>query len=803
MKQLILLLILAPTLFVYSQNGTISGRILDIQNQPLSYVNILLFEDENAAPTAGVTSNDDGSFSLKGLEDKTYRITFSYVGFTTQEHSVSLISEENLGSVILEENTESLDQTVVTAKKPTIQKTAGKLVFNVENSSLSVGSTFDLLKKTPGVLIIGDEIKVKFNRPVIYMNGKRIYLSPQETISLLESLDAATIKAVEVITNPSSKYDAAAGTVLNILTSKAVSIGYKGSINGRYEQATFPKYALGTSHYYKNNWLNFFGSYTYNQKKLYKEDDNFIRFFEPDGSTNSIWNTNFQKITRLEAHQANIVADITLSEKQTLGVTANISVSPDKTFNNGGFAEIFDAQRQLDSTFTTDSFLRNDTSNLLFTLDYSFQLDDAGSKFDAAVNYINYDNEQLQNVSTTYRRPDDSFLRNNQFFTEAKQASDIFTGRADITTEVFDGTFEGGVKYSFIDTDSKLDFFDNDLNILMFNEPLSDDFNYQENIYAQYINFEKEWGKLNMMTGLRGEYTFIRANSRSLGKINNQKYLELFPSVSFHYQKNENNGMGISYKRSIARPHYSSLNPFRYFITENNFNGGNPNLVPSIEDNITLSYDYGNKLFFELYYQNVKNSLSVLTFQDNETRTLQNIDSNIIRDFQYSFDVLFYDSLKPWWTFQLLTSAFYMENEFNSIASEPETYSNNTLGFYAQSNSQFTLSKDGSFSTNLSLLYISNLISGSFDYKNQFNTSISFRKEIWDKRASIYMGVDDIFETFNIPLTSRYYNQDNSYFARTESRLFRVGFKYNFGNARLRDNNRGTSSDESDRLENN
>src|SRR5690606_7640582 len=114
--------------------------------------------------------------------------------------------------------------------------------------------------------------------------------------------------------------------------------------------------------------------------------------------------------------------------------------------------------------------------------------------------------------------------------------------------------------------------------------------------------------KWSITAGLRGEYTNIDAISRFLGEVNNQNYFDLFPSASFHYTINDNNGIGLSYSRSIERPRYQSLNPFRYYITERNFNGGNPNLVPAIEDKITLTYDYKNKLFFELYYQDRKST---------------------------------------------------------------------------------------------------------------------------------------------------------------------------------------------------
>ena len=801
MKNYAFLLFFFSVSTLFSQNSIITGLLKDESNSPLSFVNVLLFEKDAAEPFKGATTDENGRFRIENIKDGSYKIKFSFVGFLATEKDIELVSTKNIGELILKTAVESLNAAVISLKRPTIQRTSEKLVFNVENSSLSVGNTFDLLKKTPGVVIIGEKIDVRFKSPTIYFNGKRVYLSSSEAVSLLRSIDASFIKSVEVITNPSAQFDAEAGVALNIITSKAVSIGYKGSVNGTYEQGVFSKYNVGTSHFYKNKWLNFYGSYGFSPRKDYKEDKNRIQFFEPNGDANSTWNTHFEKVTRSNAHQANVILDVNITPSQTLGVSANISASPNKTYNNSGLTEMYSAQQQLDSTFTTGSALGYDTSNLSFGLEYKIELDEDGSNIAAASNYIDYKNEQTQSVMTNYFSPSNVLLRESSFNTDAIQGSKIYTGQVDLNTSLFSGDLKAGIKYSNIDTNSKLDFFDVENNETLLNSKLSDDFNYKENIYAQYVSYQIGSENWDLTAGLRGEYTVINATSICLGELDTQRYFKLFPTANIQYQLNENNGLGLSYKRAIERPRYQSLNPFKYFITEYNYNAGNPNLVPSIENKITLSYDYKGKLFFDAYYQYFRNSLSILTFQDNQNNVLRNVDTNLISDFQYSFDLIFVDSIMPWWFLQLVTSTFYLENEFYSIESIEETYSNDTFGFYASLYSNFDLNKEGSLTADLNVLYISNMITGGYDYKNQFSTSVSVRKSFWDKRASITVGVDDMFNTTTIPVTTNYYNQDNSYFARAETRLFRLGFRYNFGNARLRDNSRNSRSAESDRLD--
>ncbi len=785
-----------------AQDFNISGRVMDSNNLPLSFVNVLLYNEGSETPIKGCTTEADGNFILEGLETGTYKLNFSYVGFEDHTETIDLSSDKIIDTIKLKESQETLGETVVTTKLPTIEKTASKLVFKVENTSLSVGSTMDLLKKTPGVVVIGESIQVKFSSPTTYINGKRVYLSSAEVTSLLENTDAANIKSIEVITNPSAKYDADAGTVLNIITTKAISIGYKGALNATYTQGIYPKYSFGTSHFYKNNWLNLYASYSYYTKKQFKEDENFIRFFKTDEvSTKSIWETYFNRTTNSDNHSGNIVLDFTLDEKNSLSLTSNISLAPNNIYHNNGNASIYNPQRQVDSLNTTWSQVNYKKDNLAFALDYSRTLNDNGAKLSATANYIYYNHHQDQSVSTNYFLPDNAFIRNSSFFTNSAQKSTIFTGQSDFSTALWGGNFETGLKFSTIDTESKLDFFDTEKNSNTFNNAFSDDFNYKENIFAAYVNYINKWEKWSIITGLRAEYTTIDAISRSLGDMNTQSYFELFPSAEINYTINDDNSVGLEYKRSIQRPRYESLNPFKYFITENNYISGNPDLVPAIQDKIILSYAHKNKLFFELYYENARNGLGNLSFQNNENSTLRSVEDNLDKVYQYSFDIAYASSLTAWWYFHLTTSSFYLSNKFYTLESSQNTYTNDTFGQYLGVYNQFTLSKDRSLTADLSALYISNFVFGNRYLKNQSYVNISFRKEFWDKRASLTAGVDDVFDTLNqVASVAKHYNQDNQFYAIQESRLFRVGFKYNFGNARLRDNNKKIVTDEGDRL---
>ena len=226
----------------------------------------------------------------------------------------------------------------------------------------------------------------------------------------------------------------------------------------------FAKYNVATSHFYKNNWINLYGSYSFSPRKELKRDDNDIRFFNPDNSsTKSIWETDFSRVTKSYAHQASLIADVTFNETNSLNLNLSTTISPDKTYNNTVDAFIYYPQRQLDSTFVTNSFLENDTATFSAAATHSLSIGEKGASLQTSAHYISYDFDQSQWVNTNYFLPDDTFLRNNSFLTNALQETNIFSGQTDLSTPLGGMSFSGGLKYSHIDTKSGLDFFDTDL----------------------------------------------------------------------------------------------------------------------------------------------------------------------------------------------------------------------------------------------------------------------------------------------------------------------------------------------------
>ncbi|MEE3245326.1 MAG: outer membrane beta-barrel family protein [Bacteroidota bacterium] len=801
MKHPILLSVLLFSFVSVAQTGSITGKIVDTNKQEVSYANVLLLKAADSSFVRGAVSEENGAILFAEIPSGRYLIKASFVGFKDGfSNPFELKDEIRIPDLMLQENSEALEAVTVNYRKPTIVRGIDRMVFNVENTAISSGTTYDILQRTPGVVVNQGKLLVK-NRPAqVYINDRKVYLTNEELQQLLEGFAGVNIKSVEVITNPPARYDAEGGAILNIVTSKNLSIGYKGSINASNTVGIKPKYNAGTSQYYKTDWLNAFASYNFNSRFDVKTDEGFVQFYNPNGSEKATWEDLFQRETRTISHSLNTILDFTLSETELLSFTANILHTPKANSDISGRTETYNPQGQLDSLYTTQSRLENQRDNLLFNLNYEKQLGENGATLSANANYIDYTDDQMQAVATRYVSAQGDLLNSNAFNTIPTQKSQIYTGQLDYLGNLGSWAFEAGAKYSGINSESRQEFFNTAGNVSDADAILNDHFDYTEAIYASYFSFAKDWEKWSLKAGLRGEYTDANGNSRTLGVVNTQEYLELFPTVYLMHNPSVNHSFGVDYSRRIDRPRFQSLNPFRYFLNENNFQEGNPNIQPAIANRVNFNYTYKNKLSFDLYWDRIDNAMSRLPFQDNENLTLRSVNTNLNYEQQYSLDVSYSEFVNNWMWMSIYASFFNMQNEFTSLDGNQSKIENEINGFFFQSVNYLII--NSTLNVTISNNFTTNYLVGSYEYdRPQYRLNVDIQKRFLDGRLILNLSSEDVFNTMKTPLKSRYLNQNNTFFAMPEFQKIRVGLRYNFGNFKLSDNNRETSVDEESRLQ--
>ncbi len=772
------------------QSFKVTGTVKDGSNDAIPYASVFLLNLADSTIVKGTSADENGTFSMENVLPDIYYIRASYIGKTSNFISLDIKKDVRIGAIMIDQNVESLEEVVLVSSQPKIEKKSDRVIFHVENTVVSQGSTWDVLKKTPGVVVVQDQLYIRNQSPVVYLNDRKTQLSPSEIRDLLQGISGINIKSIEVIPNPPARYESEDGPILNIITSNSITPGYKGSVNGSYTQSVFPKYSLGTSHYYKNKKFNLFANYNINPTKELKKDEGNINFIDDNGDIFSRWQSNFEKTTRYLGQNGSVIMDYEINDRNSINLTSNIAFTPDKKLQNQMGTDMVNKQYQLDSTLSTNSDLDNNHRNIAFDLTYTHHPKKEGSELAVNGHYTAFRDATNQLVSTDYFEPSGDFIRNFSFSTNSLQNIDIITGQIDYTTPMGGIIFETGAKIATIRSNSGIDYFNLTNSIKTYNALYSDDYEYSENVGGGYVSVAKEWEKWSVKAGLRGEYTYSKGYSITLDSTNIQVYFKFFPTLHLLYSLSENQSFSLDYSHKIQRPRYEDLNPFAYFLNENQFHIGNPDLQPSFSHNVNLNYTLQDTYFIDLYYRDNGHYISTLGFQDNDNQNMMYIKQNVLGSTSYGLDFTYSKSILANWYLYAYTSLFSEEQTFLAMESNNQAVTNRVQGFYGSLSNYFTLTKDKSLTGELGFNYMSGFMEGNYKISETTGLSLGLRKSLWNKRAVASLTMDDILDSSVGRYTTKYLNQDNSYIAKPETRFVRFGFTYNFGNFRLQDNKR-------------
>ena len=796
MKTRVLYLFLLLPLLIIAQDFTIFGIIKDSKNNPVTYANVVILNQTDSTVVSGSISDENGVYTIDNLKEGNYKVKASFLGFKTYLETISISGDKELNINLIEEN-ETLNEVEIIVKKPTLKRETDRLVFNIESTSLTEGNIWDVLRSTPGVLMMNDQILVKNSPSIIYLiNDKRVHFSSSDLEQLLSGTAANTVQSVEVITNPPAKYDAEGDAVINIKMSKNLISGYNGSLYSNYSQGVYPRVSVGTSHFLKSKKTSLFAGYSFNARKVNRMNEEEINFINNNVIIGK-WDTDIDRNTTSKSHNANLNFDYFINDKNTFSISGNANITPYWKRKTNSVTQA------IDSSFTSQNNTEDDKFNMALNADYVYE-SEKGSKLSFNAHHTNYDYDRFQDVATVYRTDNNTFLRSNEFNTTSNQEVKIYSGQVDLELPIKEnGALEIGFKASNIDSKSDINQILTNSNTEVLDLTNSGIFNYKEDNIAGYISLKKEWEKWDLSFGLRTEYTEGEGVLESaLSNTNNFDYLKWFPNFNLKRSFNENHSLGVSYNKRIERPTYSDLNPFQFFLNDNAFVTGNPSLLPSITELATLSYTLKETYTFEVYYRKSKNPFAELSFQDNITNQIKYIASNLKQNVDFGFDFSTYTSITDGWTTYALTSIFKDEAEFVDIENNNSIETNDQWAFYGNWINYFSFLKDKSLSADLSLLYISPIIDGGGDVTSRAQVDFGLKKKFNKGKWAVSLRASDIFLTSDFTIENKYNNQNNKYYAKFDNRWVRLGLRYKFGNTKLQTNENIKELDERDRLKN-
>ena len=772
-------------------------------------VELLLSKDSSLVKTD--LTDAAGVAELDVRHDGDYLLMVSAVGYNSFSKLVSINGGSLSASEFVLKNKAAEMQTVtVTARKPFIQKLSDRIVVNVENSVVNAGtSAFDVLEKSPGVTIDqNDAIALRGRQGVIIMiDGKPSPMSGADLANYLRGLPVNAIERIDLITNPSAKYDAAGNSgIIEIRMKKDQRLGYNGTATAGYSQGILPKYNGGTTFNYRNKKMNVFGNYTYSYREFLNHlylNRNFYKNGVFQGSDDK---DNYGNMA-MNTHNARVGADFFPSEKTTLGFVVNSNFnSMDRKGRIGTIV-----RNPLDQPeFNFSSLATNDDhfSNTVGNVNLKHKFNDKGKEVSVDVDYGTYTSSSLTRTATRFFNNDGSTRRDDDVL-DGDQAGKLTlrTAKADYSNPLAEGEkLEAGFKTSYVSSDNDAKFFNVYGSTKEVDETKTNHFLYEEYNNAGYLNYSKAFKKWDVQLGLRGEQTKLKTRQVKGNLQSANDYFMLFPSAFVNYKIGEENTVGLSVSRRIDRPGYSQLNPFLFQIDATVYATGNPQLRPQTTWSYEGSYTLKN-LNFTLGYSHTSNVQNVViskildvipTFeikQGQDSNITVQIPVNLSSNDYLGLTASLPAKVTKWWNTVNNLNVFY--NHFNGNIGGA-VLDNGNPAVNIRSNNNFTLGKDWQAEMNGN--YNSGGQYGYMRMQPTWSIALGAQKSVLNNKGTIRLNVSDIFFT-SLPKGTITY--EGSYLehwhAERDARVANLTFTYRFGNAKVQQARRRTTASEEER----
>lgn len=818
MKKLLLLTLGWITLAVssYAQNsGRITGTLVDEKQNALSFSNLFLLNGQDSTIYKASLADESGKFDFEDVPYGRYLVSATMVGYDKFLSPYLILSEESksidLKTISLQPSSATLEAVQVVAKKPLLEQQADKLVMNVENSIVSAGGTaLEVLQRVPGVSIDqNDNISLKGKQGVqIYMDGKPTYMSQEQLANLLKNMPSDQIEKIELITNPSSRYDAAGNSgIINIITKRNKNFGTNGSLTlgGGLSimpedvksdfSGLMPKYNVNLNLNNRQGKFNTFGNVSYRAGQNYGKNE-FYRWLEGKEFDQYSLRTSESKNVGVRAG-----VDYFATSKTTIGLLINANVGNWQSSSPAENNTIISTSEGIESSLFTLSSPKQAWKNYTFNANFKHLFNDKGRELTADVDYSIYNNQN--NERGMYTNFFDG--AGKPVGNELKVTSDIpnlyniLAGKVDYSLPLTESNakFEFGAKSSFVKSDNNIQFF----NGTVIDRGRSNHFIYSENINAAYANFNKKFNdKWNIQTGLRLENTISNGESKTFNETRDRNFTNLFPSLYLTHTINQNNLLNFNYSRRIDRPDYKSLNPFIFFLDPYTYELGNEKLKAQLTDAVELSYtfkgayvssigysftnDYTNQVIKnavnepEILAKLIEHNPSAEIDPNNVTFAIrENIGTRQNFNINFSFPV----KVNKWWSMNNNFTGFY--NIFKGeLMGEKLDVKNPTFNFYTSQN--FTIK--GGWSGEASMWYNSKDIDGTFKGNAIYAINGGVSKALWAKKATLRITVNDIFATARWRGETNFGGVHMKLSNVWDSRGIRASFVYRFGNQNVK-----------------
>jgi outer membrane receptor protein involved in Fe transport len=785
-RYLIIFVVLSSVLILPQQpiertNKTIRGIVLDSStSSALPFANITLHLKSDSSFITGASTDAEGKFELDKIKDGEYFVKISFVGYNTKYISDVKLNKDfsklDLGKIQLSKVTYELNTAEVVGEKVNEELHLDKKVINVsQNLNAQGGTALDVLQNQPSVRVDPDGtvyLRGSSNFTIL-VNGKPY---PLQGADALKQISANSIDNIELITNPSSRYEAEGSAgIININLKKQKDYSLSGILN--LNGGTGDKYNADGTLNYNLNGLSLNAGIDYRDFSFTNEQEIIRNTLLSSGLQNNNTNVSIKNSRQQYGFRGGM--DYNFNENQSLGLSLSLgAIDISGTFNSRVM------KQELNNTKYTLIQNRMEIPVKYFntTLNYQYKFEPNVSDiyFEATYNYVDIPNDQITDEYLTDNNYNllSSYLSGTSLFSSTirnELRSKLNFKNKFSETTIFESGIQGNYSLREIGLTNKI--FDKNLNEYVLDNNLSNNFNLRNNVYAGFISLSSEFEGFKYMLGLRGEYTDRYLEQKTLSENFNYQRMDFFPSINIS-RKIEDHQLQLSYSRRINRPNENMLNPFPNFADPNIKVSGNPKLRSEYIDALELNYQkmFGNVFFSaQTYYRKTKDSFNQTFSSDSSGKLLISFDNYGNLDV-YGAELSSSFSIAEIFRFDPSINLF--QTHLDGIADRVPVVKD-YFNWGARLNTTITFSPTTRFM--LSTNYIK-FVDAQSESEPFMLISASLRQEFFDKQLSLTLQARNLFKASDMKIKTNGANFDSRAFVRPEAPLISLMLTYNFNN---------------------
>ncbi|MET4083975.1 hypothetical protein ABIB40_003948 [Pedobacter sp. UYP30] len=756
----------------------VSGSVLDEHRQPLAYTTVTLLTAVDSSSVLNALTDTDGKFTFNAVKLGTYKIRISAIGklpYITNPFTVGGTIRVAIEPIAMKASEETLKEVTITSTRPTIETKSDRLIFNVENSAMAAGNSLQLLRSAPFVRISSDNsVSLQGKRTMILIDSKPVPDISLENI--LQTMPAGNIQKIELITQPSAKYDASYGAVINIITKKSSLEGFTGNFSVDGSTGRYANGSTNLSATYKRGRLTFFAN-----GGIIKGDNFFgitsTRFQNPTEPTYFLSN-NWMRLSYNNMYSLQASVEYQLAKDQTIGLFADA--------NNYHFRGPWSSKNEfgrensrLDSILIANATFNQKVSST--TINFNYHLFSDSDKHDLVIlgTFTPWERNMFQQFpSALYNGSNELIKIPTLYQTRNKGKIDVYIAQGDYSLKINDNwKLETGLKYQETHSKTSVDYEDERSGQLQQVAEFSNQNTLQESIGAAYGIVSKGWKNDKLQVGLRLEDTKADFAQTFL-----QHYTNIFPTFLYQHQLNNNIEVSASYKKTVSRAAYNELVPYSVFINQYTIEQGNPSLVPAFDNIYSLNANI-HKVNLSVSYTKNKGLIGLFPLkQDVTTKVTYFTRQNLKSASDLSLYIFYPLRINDWWeTINSGTPLGYNKAEGLVLGQQ---YKLSALHSDFKTSHIFKLSEK--FKFQVDAYYWTDYVQDLSQNSGNKNIDASILLTLWEGKGQLRLGGNELIFKRNDYLVGRNYGTFRSAErVNTDSKRVYFGFTYKFGKSNV------------------